>query len=117
MQSGHLPITSNLTGLQKEHDKFSASDIHRRLQKSLICNVFPYFPVQGTCSTTAKDLQDSIALVQCPSDCMVNGRNAWGTDVYTDDSSICKAAIHVGILDNNVGLVTVEKKPGLSSYT
>ncbi|CAI9583952.1 unnamed protein product [Staurois parvus] len=53
-------------------------------------------PVQGTCSTTAKDLQDSIALVQCPSDCMVNGRNAWGTDVYTDDSSICKAAIHVG---------------------
>ncbi|CAI9583953.1 unnamed protein product, partial [Staurois parvus] len=48
---------------------------------------------------------------------MVNGRNAWGTDVYTDDSSICRAAIHVGILDNNVGLVTVEKKPGLSSYT
>ncbi|XP_040216245.1 uncharacterized protein LOC120945822 [Rana temporaria] len=74
-------------------------------------------PVQATCSTTARDLQDSIALVQCPSDCTVNGRNVWGTDVYTDDSSICKAAINAGILGNNGGLVTVEKTPGLSSYT
>ncbi|PIO16157.1 hypothetical protein AB205_0005830, partial [Aquarana catesbeiana] len=74
-------------------------------------------PVQATCSTTSRDLQDSIALVQCPSDCTVSGRNVWGTDVYTDDSSFCKAAIHAGILGNNGGLVTVEKTPGLSSYT
>ncbi|PIO16161.1 hypothetical protein AB205_0005830, partial [Aquarana catesbeiana] len=56
-------------------------------------------------------------LVQCPSDCTVNGRNVWGTDVYTDDSSICKAAIHAGILGNTGGLVTVEKSPGQQSYT
>ncbi|XP_077307220.1 uncharacterized protein LOC143927143 [Lithobates pipiens] len=74
-------------------------------------------PVQATCSTAARDLQDSIALVQCPSDCTVNGRNVWGTDVYTDDSSICKAAIHAGILGNTGGLVTVQKSPGQQSYT
>lgn len=34
--------------------------------------------------------------VQCPP----NGtlRNVWGTDVYTDDSSVCSAAVHAGLL-------------------
>ncbi|KAM5191995.1 cysteine-rich secretory protein LCCL domain-containing 2-like [Mantella aurantiaca] len=73
--------------------------------------------VQGTCSTTAKDLQESITLVQCPSDCTVNGKNVWGTGVYTEDSSICKAAIHDGVLNNNGGLVTVKKTAGQASYT
>lgn len=34
--------------------------------------------------------------VQCPP----NGtlRNVWGTDVYTDDSSVCSAAVHAGLI-------------------
>ncbi|PIO15353.1 hypothetical protein AB205_0107340, partial [Aquarana catesbeiana] len=74
-------------------------------------------PVRGTCSTTAGQLKESISIVQCPSECQMNRGAVWGTDVYTADSSICKAAIHAGILGNNGGLVTVEKIPGQQSYS
>ena len=43
--------------------------------------------------------------------------NIWGTDVYTADSSICTAAVHVGILKFEPGgLVTIELRPGEKSY-
>jgi hypothetical protein len=31
------------------------------------------------------------------------GGNVWGTDVYTDDSSICEAAVHAGVIDRVSG--------------
>jgi hypothetical protein len=41
----------------------------------------------------------------------------WGTDVYTADSSICSAAVHVGrITLESGGTVTIELRPGQSSY-
>jgi len=40
----------------------------------------------------------------------------WGTDVYTDDSSICTAAVHAGIISAGGGSVTIEMMPGRSSY-
>jgi len=41
----------------------------------------------------------------------------WGTDVYTADSSICNAAVHVGrITLDGGGKVTIELRPGQSSY-
>ena len=41
----------------------------------------------------------------------------WGTDVYTADSSICTAAVHVGrITLERGGAVTIELRPGQSSY-
>jgi hypothetical protein len=41
----------------------------------------------------------------------------WGTDVYTADSSICNAAVHVGrITLDSGGTVTIELRPGQSSY-
>ncbi|KAM5191996.1 uncharacterized protein ACMZJ9_004880 [Mantella aurantiaca] len=92
-----------------------------QVSSSILLNPYQNGPsnqaVQGTCSTTAKDLQESITLVQCPSDCTVNGKNVWGTGVYTEDSSICKAAIHDGVLSNEGGLVTVKKTAGQASYT
>jgi hypothetical protein len=43
--------------------------------------------------------------------------NVWGTDVYTDDSSICTAAVHAGLITlANGGTVTIEMRPGQSSY-
>ncbi len=51
--------------------------------------------------------------------CPPNGALArvWGTDVYTDDSSICTAAVHVGqISQANGGTVTIEMRPGQPSY-
>lgn len=41
----------------------------------------------------------------------------WGTDLYTDDSSICTAAVHAGLLDPTIGGdVAIEVRPGATSY-
>lgn len=51
--------------------------------------------------------------------CLPNGRayTVWGTEVYTDDSSICTAAVHAGLISfADGGVVTVEIRPGQASY-
>lgn len=41
----------------------------------------------------------------------------WGTAVYTDDSSICTAGVHVGAITlDGGGQVTIEIRPAESSY-
>lgn len=41
----------------------------------------------------------------------------WGTDIYTLDSSLCTAAVHSGkLVMESGGLVTIELRPGESSY-
>ena len=40
----------------------------------------------------------------------------WGTDIYTVDSSMCNAALHAGKLTSSGGLVTIELRPGESTY-
>jgi len=41
----------------------------------------------------------------------------WGTDLYTDDSSIATAAVHAGLITaESGGTVTIEIRPGASSY-
>jgi len=51
--------------------------------------------------------------------CPANGRtNAiWGWDIYTDDSKICVAAVHAGLISfAGGGTVTVEVRPGEQHY-
>jgi hypothetical protein len=51
--------------------------------------------------------------------CPANGTlyTIWGTDVYTDDSSVCTAAVHVGLITlAGGGSVTIEMRAGQSSY-
>jgi len=53
---------------------------------------------------------------RCPAGGQVSSR-LWGTDVYTDDSSICTAAVHAGLISTaGGGTITVEIQPGQSSY-
>jgi len=40
----------------------------------------------------------------------------WGTDIYTDDSSICAAARHAGTIGQNGGMVTLRAAPGRDGY-
>ncbi len=41
----------------------------------------------------------------------------WGSDVYTDDSSICSTAVHAGLIDaTSGGVVTIEIRPGQDRY-
>jgi hypothetical protein len=51
--------------------------------------------------------------------CPANGTPGWvwGTDVYSDDSSVCTAAVHAGrITLAQGGVVTFEVRPGQASY-
>src|SRR4051794_25373548 len=53
-------------------------------------------------------------------DCPAYGTvgSVYGTDVYTDDSSICTAAVHVGLISfAGGGIVTIEIRPDAGSYT
>lgn len=45
-----------------------------------------------------------------------SAHTVWGTDVYTDDSSICTAGVHAGAIGWGGGLVTIQIAPGQSSY-
>jgi TPR repeat protein len=52
-------------------------------------------------------------------DCPPNGSRGplWGTDVYTDDSSVCTAAVHAGLITfGSGGPVVVQIAPGQSSW-
>jgi hypothetical protein len=52
---------------------------------------------------------------QCPENGVAG--TIWGSDVYTQDSSICTAAVHAGVISlDSGGVVTVEFRPGRSTY-
>lgn len=56
-----------------------------------------------------------IVRFQCPA----NGslRSVWGTGLYTDDSSVCSAAVHAGVITRvGGGVVRIEIQPGSASY-
>lgn len=40
----------------------------------------------------------------------------WGTDIYTDDTRICPAAVHAGLITASGGIVSIEIRPGETSY-
>ena len=40
----------------------------------------------------------------------------WGTDVYTDDSALCRAALHAGVITAQGGQVTVNRTEGRGLY-
>ncbi len=52
----------------------------------------------------------------CPPNGVISGR-LWGSDLYTDDSSICTAAVHAGLISAaGGGTITIEIRPGAASY-
>jgi hypothetical protein len=52
-------------------------------------------------------------------DCDPDGEASavWGTNVYTDDSSVCTAAVHQGLIDfSDGGAVTIQIEEGQDAY-
>ncbi|MGD0985432.1 MAG: LCCL domain-containing protein [Acidimicrobiales bacterium] len=48
----------------------------------------------------------------------VSGNNVWGTTTYTDDSSVCAAAVNYGLITIKAGgTVTIQIESGAKSYT
>lgn len=69
-------------------------------------------------SATAKDLRGRNG-ERFSFTCPANGGafTVWGTDVYTDDSSVCTAAVHAGVITFvGGGTVSIEIRAGQSSY-
>jgi hypothetical protein len=66
--------------------------------------------VETACDHGARDVEGnegSSWLMKCPASC--TPKNVWGTDIYTDDSVLCSAAIHAGAItaaDGGTVLVT-----------
>lgn len=56
-------------------------------------------------------------VIVCPPRGTSPATTVWGTDVYTNDSSICLAAVHAGALTVVGGTTTIEMLPGLPAYT
>ncbi|MBS1239845.1 MAG: Milk-clotting protease [Proteobacteria bacterium] len=70
----------------------------------------------GTCDTaTAWRGRAPAITCTCPANAD-NSRSVWGSDIYTEDSDICRAAIHAGVITNGGGRVTIELIGGLDSY-
>ena len=52
-------------------------------------------------------------------DCPAGGTPSpiWGTNLYTDDSSVCTAAVHAGLITfEQGGTVTIKIRPGDRDY-
>lgn len=81
--------------------------------------ISPTIQVQANfdCRSTAQSLDLAMGesiVGSCPSGC---SNSIWGTDVYTDDSSICTSAIHTGAIDQQGGVIRVTIEGGRSSYS
>ncbi len=74
--------------------------------------VSPVVASVSTCSTmpSGVDVHDCT----CPAGPYTG--TAWGSDPYTNDSNICVAAMHSGIIGDQGGSVRVLAVPGLDSY-
>jgi hypothetical protein len=51
----------------------------------------------------------------CTADATRSG-GVWGSDLYTDDSHVCRAAVHAGVIGEGGGTVWVFERPGLGAY-
>jgi hypothetical protein len=51
----------------------------------------------------------------CPASATGVG-TVWGTDIYTDDSALCRAAVHAGVISTIGGSIVATVLPGQSSY-
>ena len=57
------------------------------------------------------------AELTCHCDETVGGNPVWGTDIYTDDSALCHAALHAGAIPQSGGVIHVRRAPGRNSYS
>lgn len=75
-------------------------------------------PMELPCQVQARDVpggQGDAVFVACPEGC-VEGGTVWGTDVYTDDSAVCPALIHAGVVPPTGGKALVTFVGGQASY-
>jgi hypothetical protein len=71
----------------------------------------------AACPSNARNLRGTGDTVECScTAAAASGGSVWGTDVYTDDSSLCRAALHAGVIGRDGGDVTFTVAGGRPSY-
>lgn len=69
------------------------------------------------CPDNFAAFQEAAEQLVCTCDAQAVTRGAvWGTDVYTSDSAVCRAALHAGALSRQGGQVTVIPDGGRNAY-
>uniref|UniRef100_A0A6I8PSD1 Cochlin n=1 Tax=Xenopus tropicalis TaxID=8364 RepID=A0A6I8PSD1_XENTR len=68
------------------------------------------------CDIKAGKIVNPEFLAKCPAGCQDGKHRVYGTDIYASFSSICTAAIHSGVIDNNGGKIFIRKVAGQSGY-
>jgi hypothetical protein len=71
---------------------------------------------QQVCPPTFASLVASAKESTCQCSAVPAAGRVWGTDIYTADSSICRAAVHAGVITMAGGQVTVRGAAGCSAY-
>ncbi|NVJ21598.1 protease B [Myxococcus sp. AM011] len=71
-----------------------------------ICSSFNFMSYRGQNGTQFR--------CNCPTASL--GASIWGTDLYTDDSDVCTASVHAGVIASTGGQVTVTIQPGQGGY-
>ena len=92
---------------------------HLPLALALLLAAAPSAQVDLDWDATATALRgrSGIVIVVCPEAGTVDRSHAvWGSNPYTDDSSVCRAAVHAGAIGWEGGTVTIEPRPGQQSY-
>ena len=64
-------------------------------------SISPDLPTPFSCTCSAEATTES---------------NVWGTDAYTDDSGLCRSALHAGVVSSKGGLITVTRGAGKPLY-
>jgi hypothetical protein len=75
--------------------------------------------VEAGCSFNGLQIVGEVGsrhVISCPPGCAANG-SVWGTDVYTADSAVCRAAIHAGLIGDAGGTIALVLDPGRSAYS
>uniref|UniRef100_A0A3Q2DM17 Cysteine-rich secretory protein LCCL domain containing 2 n=1 Tax=Cyprinodon variegatus TaxID=28743 RepID=A0A3Q2DM17_CYPVA len=78
----------------------------------------PYLAHNIKCETRLRDKCKGATCNRhyCPANCLNRKGKVWGTVSYDVQSSICRAAIHAGVIDNNGGLVDITRRDRLPFF-
>lgn len=95
----------------------SSSDYPATARSMVFKGTAPPPPGPGLCPKQlgiSRDLPTPFTC-RCTAEAAQSG-GVWGTDVYTDDSALCRAAVHAGSLTIEGGTITVTRNPGRQLY-
>lgn len=71
----------------------------------------------AACPSNARELRGTAETVKCSCSAQATvGGTVWGSETYTDDSGVCRAAVHAGVITADGGDVAFNIVGGQQSY-